>query len=114
MMTDREVAARRIALLSWTLLAASIALWPFIGAGIGYAPTILALVPLLLPVRGLLRGTARTLQWSSFTLAPALVLTLTELLTNAPARVLAALTLALILGTFSATVALLRVTARDR
>ena len=104
--------AGRVLLITWTLLAASIASWPFTGTGIGDAATIAALLPLLLPLRGLVRMQARTLQWSSWSLAPALALALTELMVNARARIPATVTLVLALGAFAATIASLRVTPR--
>lgn len=101
--------ARQLALWLWALLIASVAAWPFAGAGIGPVTTAIALLPLLLPLPGLMRGRRRMLQWSPLTLAPALALALTELLTGA--RGPATLTLALIFAAFAAGIAALRVRA---
>jgi uncharacterized membrane protein len=96
----------------WMLLVASIAAWPFAAAGIGLTTTALALLPLFPPLPGLIDGRRRTLQWSPLTLAPALAFALTEILVNAPARMPAILTLALILVAFATIIAALRVSPR--
>lgn len=111
-----ETRARRIhrvTLAIWALLVASVAAWPLAESGIGLAITALALVPLLLPVPGLIRGLRRTLRWAPLTMAPALVLALTESLANARARAPSTLTLALIFAGFAAVVAALRASPRD-
>ncbi len=86
--------ARLATLWIWALLIVSVAAWPLAAAGVGRVVTAIALLPLVLPVPGLVRGSRRTLQWSPLTLAPALALALTELLVNAPARVPMTLTFA--------------------
>ena len=101
--------ARRLAIGVWLLLAASIAAWPIKATGIGLTTTAIALLPLFLPLPGLVRGRRRTLQWSPLTLAPALALALTEILVNASARTCVTLTLALILAAFATIVAALRI-----
>jgi len=111
MIAARAQSARRAALLIWALLIASVTAWPL--AGIGWIATALALLPLLLPLPGILRKAPGTLRWSSLTLAPALAVAVTELLVNSRARIPAALTLALILAAFAAIVALLRTISRD-
>ena len=110
-MTTVEPAARvrRLAIGMWALLAASIVSWPFVADGIGLTTTALALLPLFLPLPGLIVGRRRTLQWSPLTLVPALALALTEILVNPPARMAAILTLALILAAFATIIAALRV-----
>ncbi len=100
--------ARLLALTLWTLLLAFVAAWPLAGAGIGPVTTAMALAPLLLPLPGLVSGRRRTLQWSPLTLAPVLALALTELLANARARIVAAVSLALILAAFAAAIGALR------
>ena len=108
MTVARAALMRRLVTAVWLLLIASIARWPFATAGIGPVTTAVALLPLLLPVPGLMIGWRRTLQWSPLTLAPALALTLTEILVNAAARRLATLSLALILMAFAMLIAALR------
>jgi len=110
---ERAARTRRIVICLWMLLVVSIVVWPFTGGGIGLATTAIALLPLFLPLPGLVHGERRTLRWSPLTLAPALALALTEILVNAPARTPAILTLALILAAFAATIAALRVSPRS-
>jgi uncharacterized membrane protein len=113
-MIDEHMARiRRLTIRVWTLLVVSIVAWPFTGRGIGLPRTAIALLPLLLPLPGLVRWRRRTLQWSPLTLAPALALTLTEILVNSRARGPAILTLALIFTAFAAIIAALRVTPRS-
>ena len=99
---------RRLATSAWLLLIASVATWPFGAARIGLVTTAIALLPLLMPLPGLLTGRRRTLQWSPLTLAPVLALALTEILVNAPARTFVSLTLMLILVAFATLIAALR------
>ena len=112
-LNDRDARLCRLALGAWLLLIASIVAWPLAEAGIGIITTAIALLPLLLPLPGLVRARRRTLKWSSLTLAPALALALTEILVNAPARVPATLTLALIFAAFAIIVAALRAIPRN-
>ena len=111
--SKREARVRQLAFGAWVLLIASIAAWPFAAAGIGLTTTAIALLPLFLPLPGLIHGRRRTLQWSPLTLAPALALAPTEILVNAPARVPATLTLALIIVAFAIIVAALRIIPRS-
>lgn len=112
MIADRARRARRATVLTWALLVFCVAAWPIADAGIGFARTAFALLPLLMPVRGILRGARHTLQWSPLALAPALALALTELLANAAARFAMTLTLTLMLAAFAAVVAALRTIPR--
>jgi uncharacterized membrane protein len=107
-MSDRASVAHRIVLLAWLLLAASVAAWPFAGAGIGGFSSALAFLPLLLPLPGLARRSRTSLRASPMALAPALAIAITEVLVNPPARPLAAVTLGLILAAFAAIVGSLR------
>ncbi len=51
-------------------------------ANIGALTTALALLPLLLPVVGILRGNRRSFRLATLVLAPTLAITLTEFLVN--------------------------------
>lgn len=107
-MSDRASVAHRIVLLAWLLLAASVAAWLFADAGIGRLSSAIAFLPLLLPLPGLARRSRNALRAAPMALAPALVIAITEVLVNPPARPLAAVTLGLILAAFAAIVASLR------
>jgi len=112
-MSARAARALRIALAAWFLLAASVAAWPWAGAGIGGIMAALAFVPLLLPVPGLVRGSRKALRAAPMALAPALALAITESLVNPAARLPAGASLALVLVAFAAIVAALRTAPAD-
>lgn len=112
-MSAHAVRVARLALAAWVLLAASIAAWPFAGAGIGGITATLAFLPLLLPLPGIVRGSRRAYRAAPMALAPALALAVTETLVNPPARPLAGASLALVLVAFAAIVAALRTMPRE-
>ena len=107
-MSPRARTARGLAIAAWLLLAASVAAWPFVGAGIGRFATLIAFLPLLLPLAGIARGTRRSLRIAPMTLAPALALAVTEVLVNPAARPWAGATLALAFLAFAGILATLR------
>lgn len=107
-MSRRGRVARRLACIVWLLLAASVAYWPAGRSGIGWTSAAIALVPLLLPLAGLARGSRRAYGFAALMLAPALTLGITELVANASARGRATVTLALILAAFASLIAALR------
>jgi uncharacterized membrane protein len=78
------------------------------------APGMLAaaalLVPLALPLRGLLRRDRRTYAWATLCLTPHFVYALTELVANPPLRLHASAMLMLSLALMVALVAYLRLT----
>ena len=101
------------AIAAWLALAGSIALWQAAGSGIGITATLIAGLPLLLPLPGLLRGARRSLRAAPMTLAPALALAVTEFLVNPPARPFAGATLALVFAAFAGILAALRTLPPD-
>jgi uncharacterized membrane protein len=105
--------ARGTAIAAWIALAGSVVLWPAPGSGIGVVTALLAGLPLLLPLPGLLRGARQALRAAPLALAPALALAITEFLVNPPARPLAGATLALVFAAFAAILAALRTLPRD-
>ena len=68
------------------------------------------LLPLLLPLSGLLRHDRRTFAWSTLCLTPHLVYALTEIVANPAVRSLAIVMVALVFGLMGALVAYLRLT----
>ena len=108
--------ARRLTLAAATLLGACVAAatlrgapWP---ANAGW--TLLMLVPLLLPLPGLLRGTRRTYAWATLCVAPYFAYGLTEVVANPAARGVAAAILFASLAWFASLVHGLRVTREAR
>jgi uncharacterized membrane protein len=107
-MSDRAVRARRLALAAWAALAASVAAWPFARAGIGPVTTAIAFIPLLFPLPGIAGGRVKTQRAAPMALAPALALALAEVVVNADARLVAGLSVALVVLAFAALLAALR------
>ncbi len=99
--------AHLAAVAAWLALAGSIALWQA-GSGIGIVATLVAGLPLLLPLPGILRGARRSLGAAPMALAPALALAITEFLVNPPARPFAGATLAIAFTAFAAVLTALR------
>ena len=109
--TDRRRRARRLTLATAALLGACVvaatlrsAPWP---ASLGW--TALLLVPLSLPLPGLLRGTRRTCSWATLCVAPYLVYGLTEVVANPAVRAIASAILFASLAWFASLVYCLRV-----
>jgi uncharacterized membrane protein len=113
MSNQRAQAFGRATLAAWLALAVSIACWPLGESGIGWIATAVAGVPLLPAVPGIARGARRTLRWAPLAPAPALALSLTEILVNAAARTRATASLALAFIAFAALIATLRAGGRD-
>lgn len=112
-MIDPARITRRAALAVWLVLAVSVALWPLPAVGIGSIAALIAGLPLLFPLPGLVRGTRRALRAAPMALAPALALSITECLVNPQARIAAGATLALAFAAFAAVLAALRALPPD-
>ena len=102
--------AQRVLIVSWLLLVAILAAW----LATLYKPTAAALLggllvlPLLLPMPGMLAHRPRTLRWAPLTLAPTLAWTVMEVLANPASRAYPAAVLAALLASFAAVIACLR------
>jgi uncharacterized membrane protein len=79
--------------------------WP--GSALLVAVLVL---PLLLPLKGLLQGDRRTYAWATLCIAPCFVYAITEAIANSAVRALAAAILFASLAHFVALVAYLRIT----
>ena len=86
----------------------SVTLWPAGAPAIGVAITVLAFLPLLLPLPGILKGSPRAYRWAMLGLTPVVALAVMEVVVNAGARARAATTLALVLIALAAMLAALR------
>jgi uncharacterized membrane protein len=111
-MSPRAASTHRAAVAAWLLLVFSVAAWNFEAAGIGRAFAAIALLPLLLPLPGLLGDSGRALRAAPLALAPVLALAITEVLANPPARPWAGLSLALVFAAFAAIIAAIRTSPR--
>jgi len=91
----------------WAAVAASLLFW--IAAGYPWLLCLLAALPLLAPLNGLVRGRRYTYAWATLFAIPYLMFALTELLVNARARWAAGSSLLLVFLWFCAMVAYLRI-----
>jgi len=111
-MDKLRLRARRWALATLAMIGVAIgvaatldASWP--GSALLAAALIL---PLLLPLKGLLQGDRRTYAWATLCIAPCFVYGITEVIANSSVRAIAAVILFTSLAHFVALVAYLRVT----
>jgi uncharacterized membrane protein len=98
--------ARGAALALWLAVALSLLAWTL--AGYSWPLCIAAVVVLLTPLPGLVRGNRYTYAWATLLAVPFLMFALTELLANGRARWVAGASLLLIFAWFCSLVAFLR------
>lgn len=96
----------------WAAVAFSLLAW--IAAGYPWPLCALAVLPLLAPLRGLIRGQRYTYAWATLFAIPYLVFSLTELLVNRQARWVAGLSLLLVFAWFCTMIFFLRVSPGRR
>jgi uncharacterized membrane protein len=101
-----ESAARSLTLWLWTAVVLSLLAWAMVGYP--WPICILATLPLLVPLNGLLRGRRHTYAWATLFAIPYLVFALTELLVNPAARWVAGMSLLLVFGWFCTMILFLR------
>jgi uncharacterized membrane protein len=104
--------ARSLAVWLWAAVVLSLLAW--IPAGYPWPICILASLPLLAPLSGLIRGRRHTYAWATLFAVPYLAFALTELLVNPAARWVAAMSLLLVFGWFCTMVVFLRVSRAHR
>jgi uncharacterized membrane protein len=104
--------ARRWAIGLWAAVALSLLVW----AGVGYPwfICVLAALPLLAPLKGLIQGRRYTYAWATLFAIPYLAFAVTELLANPAARWVASASLLLVFGWFCAMVLFLRASRAHR
>jgi len=107
-----ESAVRVLTLAFWGLLIGSLLAWTLVGYS--WLLCVGVALPLLAPLRGLIRGRRYTYAWSSLFAIPYLTFALCELLANPRARWLAALTLMSGFAWFCTMIAFLRVSRSHR
>jgi uncharacterized membrane protein len=109
----REQRTARIAtVLLWTAVAASLLGWILVGYP--WPLCALAVVPLLAPLQGLVRGHRQTYAWATLFAVAYIAFALTELLVNPAARWMAGLSMLLVFGWFCAMIMFLRVSPAHR
>ena len=113
---DAPRRAQRQALLAAALLGACVvaAALPAFAWPASLARLAILLLPLLLPLRGLLRGRRRTFAWATLCVTPYFIYGLTEVIANPAVRSAAGATLFASLAWFVALVNYLRVTRPQR
>jgi uncharacterized membrane protein len=104
--------ARSLAIWLWTAVVLSLVAWMM--AGYPWPICILAALPLLAPLNGLVRGRRHTYAWATLFAIPYLVFALTELLVNPAARWAAALSLLLVFAWFCTMILFLRASRAHR
>ncbi len=99
-------ASRRLTVGMWIAVSASLLTW----TSAGYPTTlcILAVIPLLAPLNGLIRGKRYTYAWATLFVVPYLMFCVTELLVNPRARWVAGASLLLVFGWFCTMIIFLR------
>jgi uncharacterized membrane protein len=107
-----ESTARSLTVGLWLAVALSLLGW--MAAGYPRLICVLAVLPLLAPLNGLIRGRRHTYAWATLFAIPYLVFALTELLVNPAARWVAAASLLLVFAWFCTMILFLRVSRGRR
>ncbi len=98
--------ARLLTLVLWLAVALSLLAWS--SAGYAWPLCIAAVLPLLAPLHGLMRGRRHTYAWATLFTIPYLTFAITELLVNPAARWVASISLLLVFGWFCTMILFLR------
>ena len=96
------------ALTIWLWLAIALSLLSWMAVGYPRVVCLAAVVPLLAPFNGLLRGRRYTYAWATLFAVPYMAFTVMELLVNRDARWVAAATLLLLFAWFCTMILYLR------
>ena len=104
--------SRRLTVWLWVAVILSLLAWTL--AGYPKLICIIAVVPLLIPLNGLIRGYRYTYAWATLFAIPYLMFSTTELLVNARARWVAGASLILVFGWFCTMILFLRASRGQR
>ncbi|HEY2679658.1 MAG TPA: DUF2069 domain-containing protein [Steroidobacteraceae bacterium] len=107
-----QSAARAATVWLWLAIAASLFAWTLVGYP--WPICIFAILPLLAPLNGLLRGRRYTYAWATLFAIPYVAFAVTELLANPRARWVAALTMLLVFAWFCTMILFLRASRAPR
>jgi uncharacterized membrane protein len=107
-----EAAARSLTIWLWIAVALSLLAWMTVGYP--WPVCILAVLPLLAPLNGLIRGRRHTYAWATLFAIPYLAFAITELLANPAARWVAGLSLLLVFAWFCTMILFLRASRARR
>jgi uncharacterized membrane protein len=98
----------------WLWSAVNLSLLAWITAGYPWPFCVLAALPLLAPLHGLVQGRRYTYTWATLFAIPYLMFALTELLVNPAARWVASVSLLLVFGWFCTMILFLRASPAPR
>jgi len=98
--------ARSLTIGLWVAIASSLLAWTTVGYP--WPLCVLAVLPLLAPLNGLVRGRRYTYSWATLFAIPYLVFALTELLSNPRVRWVAGASLLLVFAWFCTMILFLR------
>ncbi len=107
-----ETTARSLTIWLWAALALSLLSW--IAVGYPWPICVLAVLPLLAPLHGLIRGRRHTYAWATLFAVPYLAFALTELLVNPAARWVAAVSVLVVFAWFCTMILFLRASRAHR
>jgi uncharacterized membrane protein len=107
-----EATARSLSIWLWVAVALSLLAWMMVGYP--WPICVLAVLPLLAPLNGLVRGRRHTYAWATLFAIPYLAFAVTELLVNPAARWVAGLSLLLVFGWFCTMILFLRASRARR
>jgi uncharacterized membrane protein len=107
-----QSAARTLTIWLWVAVAASLLAWILVGYP--WPICVIAVLPLLAPLNGLMRGKRYTYAWATLFAIPYLAFALTELLANPQARWVASLSLLLVFAWFCTMILFLRASRAHR
>ena len=100
-------ASRTLTIALWAAVAVSLLAWILVGYP--WPICAIAVLPLLAPLNGLVRGRRYTYAWATLFAIPYLAFAITELLANPRARWVASLSLLLVFAWFCTMIFFLRV-----
>jgi uncharacterized membrane protein len=104
--TAASSTARVLTIWLWAAVTLSLLAWTLVGYS--WLLCAIAVVPLLVPLNGLLRGRRYTYAWATLFAIPYLAFAITELLANPRARIVASLSLLLVFAWFCTMILFLR------
>jgi len=107
-----EATARSLTIWLWIAVALSLLAW--MAVGYPWPICVLAVLPLLAPLNGLIRGRRHTYAWATLFAIPYLAFAITELLVNPAARWVAGFSLLLVFGWFCTMILFLRASRARR
>jgi uncharacterized membrane protein len=98
--------AQRLTIGLWAAVALSLLAWMLVGYS--WPICLIAVLPLLAPLRGLIQGRRYTYAWATLFAVPYFAFAITELLVNPAARWVASLSLLLVFAWFCTMILYLR------